>query len=170
MSAIDALTCQPPWRIWGAYRISRNFEWLAATICAALVEFTTNNNAMRSWGDILRTVFIFAVLVVLGPTGWDEVPLRQARQRGIVQIDVPDEPGKLMLKTSRDEVENLRNWIILHSVLAAHQGWIADTWRHCLNVLVSNRSFRGELCHVWLSNDRSGVGRMGRDELFPLVF
>ena len=27
---------------------------------------------MRSWGDILRAVFIFAVMVVLGITFWDE--------------------------------------------------------------------------------------------------
>lgn len=39
----------------------------------ALLKFTTDTNAMRSWGGILRAVFIFAVLVVLGITVWDEV-------------------------------------------------------------------------------------------------
>ena len=39
----------------------------------ALLKFTTDTNAMRSLGDILRAVFIFAVLVVLGITVWDEV-------------------------------------------------------------------------------------------------
>ena len=39
----------------------------------ALVELKIDTNAMRAWGDILRAVFILAVLVVLGITVWDEV-------------------------------------------------------------------------------------------------
>ena len=42
------------------------------TFVLALVKFTADTNAMRSWGDILRAVFIFVVMVVLGITFWDE--------------------------------------------------------------------------------------------------